>query len=179
MAQREFSNNPELEEIKLTVNLSPPSQKGKTYVKALSFTASKITFSHQVQASNRVFRSAEAGKFLIVDFQKLRFEKHSASEYIIRILTAGILLNDNRYHYFGQSNSHLKQRKCILLQASQREIKQILDGFGDWSIFTSVAKLAKRIGLLFTAGDSVLKLPSEKYDIIDDVERNNFNFTDG
>ncbi|CAG8536683.1 5562_t:CDS:1 [Gigaspora margarita] len=181
MAQRfqTFPNNPILEEIKLTVNLPPPPPNGKTFVKALTFTASEVKFSYQVQASNRVFRSAESDKFLITDFQKLRFENQSSSEYIIRILTAGIVLNGNRYYYFGQSNSHLKDRKCILLQESQERIKQILDNFGDWSKFKSVAKLAKRIGLLFTTGDKVLDLPSEKYDNIDDIERNNFNFTDG
>ncbi|CAG8670372.1 22452_t:CDS:1, partial [Gigaspora rosea] len=155
MAQRFqiFPNNPILEEITLTVNLPPPPPNGKTYVKALTFTASEVKFSYQVQTSNRVFRSAESNKFLIADFQKLRFENQSSSEYIIRILTAGIVLNGNRYYYFGQSNSHLKDRKCILLQESQQRIQQILDNFGDWSKFTSVAKLAKRIGLLFTTGD--------------------------
>ncbi|CAG8586766.1 4785_t:CDS:1, partial [Racocetra fulgida] len=180
---QKFPNSSALEEIELDVPLPPPAQNGKTFVKTLTFTATEVTFSCQVQTSqnsNRIFRSEDPDKFLMTDFQKLRFDNNqSTSEYIIRVLTAGILLNGKRYHYFGQSNSHLKERKCLLLQASEQEIQKKLNDFGDWSKFTNVAKLAKRIGLLFTSGERVLELPSEKYDNIDDIERNNFNFTDG
>ncbi|CAG8483906.1 5460_t:CDS:2 [Diversispora eburnea] len=146
----------------------------------LVFTASEVKFSHQIQPNNRVIQSTNPEKVLMADFQKLRFENQASSDYIIRILTNGIIINEKRYHYVGQSNSHIKQRKCLLLQADDpREIQRFLDGFGDWSKFKSVAKLAKRIGLLFSSGDKAFNLPTERYKIIDDIERNDFCFTDG
>ncbi|RHZ52425.1 hypothetical protein Glove_461g59 [Diversispora epigaea] len=184
MAQRSqtFPNHSDIEFISLNINnLTYPTSQivNKVWVKTLVFTASEVKFSYQTQPNNRVIQSTNPEKLLMADFQQLRFENQNSSNYIIRILTNGITINEKCYHYVGQSNSHIKQRKCLLLQADPEEIQRFLDGFGDWSKFKSVAKLAKRIGLLFSSGDKAFELPSERYKIIDDIERNDLCFTDG
>src|SRR5581483_4055084 len=118
--------------------------------KTITFTASTIKLSYQTLPNNRVIQMLDKEKFLLADFLELRYEeRQAASNYIVRILDKGILINNRRYNYLGQSNSHIKEKKCLLYQAEKHEIQQILNRFGDWSKFNNVAKLAKRIGLLF------------------------------
>ncbi|CAI2166403.1 14626_t:CDS:2 [Funneliformis geosporum] len=132
--------------------------------------------------NSRILAAVEPEKILTSDFSGLFFEGQSSSKYIIRILTEGIVINNKKYNYLGQSNSLLKDRKCILMEADEREIKRFLDKFGDWTKFNNTAKLAKRIGLLFSTGEKVLDLPFDINDnnvLIDDVTKDDFCFTDG
>ncbi|CAG8631229.1 5813_t:CDS:1 [Funneliformis caledonium] len=175
-----FPNCSSIEVIQLIINDIPPLINGKAWVKALAFTPTEIKFTYQVQPNSRILEAVDPEKLLIADFRNLYFEdQQHSSTYITKILTEGILINEKRYNYLGQSNNQMKQHKCLLLQAEHQEIQQFLNKFGDWSSFTSVSKLSKRIGLLFSTGEKVFDLPSENYKVIDDVERNGLCFTDG
>ncbi|CAG8517646.1 760_t:CDS:2 [Funneliformis mosseae] len=131
---------------------------------------------------SRILAVVEPDKILTADFSGLYFEGQSSSKYIIRILTEGIVINNKKYNYLGQSNSLIKDRKCVLLEADEREIKRFLDKFGDWTKFNNTAKLAKRIGLLFSTGNKVIDLPFDINDnnvLLDDVMKDDHCFTDG
>jgi hypothetical protein len=143
--------------------------------------------------SNRVTTADPSDKFILVSFSDFRLRcptkndpnvtepapaKESAA-YISRILTAGIMINDSIYHFYGHSNSQLKSRSCFLFAASKDEIKAKVDGLGDFSKIKSVAKKAKRIGLLFSTAEIGVTLHPDRCEDIADVQSKEYCFTDG
>jgi RNA dependent RNA polymerase len=102
-----------------------------------------------------------------------------SAEYVTRFLKAGLIINGVRYSFYGHSNSQLKSRSCFLLAGSKDEVGRKVEGLGDFSKITSVAKKAKRIGLLFSTAHSVMEVASERCRDIADVENENYIFTDG
>ncbi|ETI27931.1 hypothetical protein G647_00380 [Cladophialophora carrionii CBS 160.54] len=100
-------------------------------------------------------------------------------DYLTRFLTAGIIINDIRYSFFGHSNSQLKSRSCYLLAGTKEEVGKKVEALGDFKKIKTVAKKAKRIGLLFSTTDVVQDVPASRCQDIDDVERDGFIFTDG
>ena len=143
--------------------------------------------------SNRVTWSEPLDRFVLIAVEGFRFETspsaangepqistaRESSEYVHRLLTSGIAFNGVQYHFFGHSNSQLKSRSCFLYAASKEEISKKVEAMGDFSKLKSVAKKAKRIGLLFSSAEMGVTLSSESYEDIEDIERGNYNFTDG
>ena len=101
------------------------------------------------------------------------------TDYLVRFLASGITINDVRYSFFGHSNSQLKSRSCYFLAGTKEEVNKKVEALGDFTKIKTVAKKAKRIGLLFSSADFVLSVSSSKCRDIDDVEREGFIFTDG
>lgn len=95
------------------------------------------------------------------------------------ILKRGIAFSGAIYRFLGHSNSQLKERTCTLMNASDEEIYDLLAQFGKFSQIKTAAKRAKRIGLLFSSFSQSISLIEDDYTVIDDVERNNYIFTDG
>lgn len=95
------------------------------------------------------------------------------------ILKRGIAFSGSIYRFLGHSNSQLKERTCTLMNASDEEIYELLAQFGKFSQIKTAAKRAKRIGLLFSSFNQSISLTENDYTVIDDVERNNYIFTDG
>ncbi|KIX05706.1 uncharacterized protein Z518_03678 [Rhinocladiella mackenziei CBS 650.93] len=102
-----------------------------------------------------------------------------AVEYIARFLSSGVVINGQLYSFYGHSNSQLKSRSCYLLAGSKEEVRGKVDALGDFAKIKSVAKKAKRIGLLFSTADIVQEVPISRCRDIDDIERDGFIFTDG
>ncbi|KAF8467385.1 RNA dependent RNA polymerase-domain-containing protein [Kalaharituber pfeilii] len=102
-----------------------------------------------------------------------------SADYIVRILQCGIEINGQRYHFYGHSNSQLKSKTCFLFNATPAEISQKIESLGDFSKLKSVAKKAKRIGLLFSNARVAIQLDPEKTEDIGDVETKDYCFTDG
>lgn len=63
--------------------------------------------------------------------------------------------------------------------ASKEDISAKIEAMGDFSKLKSVGKKAKRIGLLFSSTDNALILPAERCEDIQDVNRDDYTFTDG
>ncbi|EXJ72719.1 uncharacterized protein A1O5_03866 [Cladophialophora psammophila CBS 110553] len=102
-----------------------------------------------------------------------------AVDYVCRFLSSGVVINDVRYSFYGHSNSQLKSRSCYLLAGSKQEVAKKVEAMGDFSKIKTVAKKAKRIGLLFSTADIVQDVPNTRCRDIEDIERNGFIFTDG
>lgn len=102
-----------------------------------------------------------------------------SADYIVRLLQTGIELNGLRYHFYGHSNSQLKSKTCFLFNAPPDEISRKIESLGDFSKMKSVAKKAKRIGLLFSNAKVAIKLDPERTEDIGDVETKDYIFTDG
>ncbi len=96
-----------------------------------------------------------------------------------RLLRTGIKLQGVHYHFYGYSNSQLKSRTCLLLAASKEAISRRIESFGDFSKMKTVAKKAKRIGLLFSAAQAATAVDPSRCEDIPDVENDNYVFTDG
>ena len=83
----------------------------------------------------------------------------------------------------GHSGGQLKSRSCILYRCNaDAEVEQLLREWGDFDRIQSIAKRSKRIGLLFSSFQRTARFGSDRplqFEVIDDVERNGYCFTDG
>lgn len=93
-----------------------------------------------------------------------------SSDYIVRLLRAGIHLNDIHYNFYGHSNSQLKSRTCFLFAAPAPEVEKLIEGLGDFTKVKTVAKKSKRIGLLFSAAKTAIDLDLLQFQDIPDIE---------
>ncbi|KAL2760162.1 hypothetical protein ACRALDRAFT_2056344 [Sodiomyces alcalophilus JCM 7366] len=101
------------------------------------------------------------------------------TEYLIRLLRAGVRIQGTHYNFYGHSNSQLKSRTCFLFAASRDEIAAKVAALGDFSGLKTVAKMAKRIGLLFSTSRTVLTIDPARCEDIPDIELDGYTFTDG
>ena len=102
-----------------------------------------------------------------------------SADYVTRLLQHGITINGVKYNFYGHSNSQLKSRTCFLYAASKEQIAHKVEDLGDFSKMKSVAKKAKRIGLLFSAAEIACIVQPEFCEDIPDVASRDYNFTDG
>ncbi|KAJ1566164.1 hypothetical protein HK096_004058 [Nowakowskiella sp. JEL0078] len=79
---------------------------------------------------------------------------------IFSILENGVDLCGDVYHFFGCSNSQLKEQKAFLIKKKPEEVEALLQ---------SMAKRTKRIGLLFSACEIVYNLDPKHTIDIDDL----------
>ncbi|OHE90612.1 hypothetical protein CORC01_14096 [Colletotrichum orchidophilum] len=101
------------------------------------------------------------------------------TEYIIKLLRAGVSINGTLYNFYGHSNSQLKSRTCFLFAAPKREITRIVDTMGNFAEMKTVQKKAKRIGLLFSTAHTTISVDPKRCEDISDVETADYIFTDG
>ncbi|KAL6881236.1 RNA dependent RNA polymerase domain-containing protein [Trichoderma novae-zelandiae] len=101
------------------------------------------------------------------------------SDYAVRLLKAGISIQGVHYNFYGHSNSQLKSRTCYLCAASKEAISQKVEALGDFTKMKTVAKKAKRIGLLFSVARAAMQVEPRRVQDIPDIEVGDFIFTDG
>lgn len=101
------------------------------------------------------------------------------TEYVVRLLRAGVTLQGVTYHFYGHSNSQLKSRTCFLYAASPEVISAKVEALGDFAKMKTVGKKAKRIGLLFSVARTAVTVPPDRCEDIPDVETPDYIFTDG
>jgi regulator of nonsense transcripts 1 len=141
---------------------------------------------------SRVTSSDPLHRFILLSFADfhLRLPKDDAqitepatardsTNYVIRLLRKGIVLNGVQYHFYGHSNSQLKSRTCFLFADSRANIHQKVEAFGDFSNIKTVEKKAKRIGLLFSTAVAAIQLHPDRYEDIPDIQTKDYIFTDG
>lgn len=101
-----------------------------------------------------------------------------SADYVARLLKNGIHLNGQRYSFYGHSPSQLKSKSCFLMLGSQEDVDKEVEALGDFTMKT-VAKKAKRIGLLFSTAHAVIDVDPARCRDISDIERESYIFTDG
>lgn len=101
------------------------------------------------------------------------------SEYAVKILRTGISIQGVHYNFYGHSNSQLKSRTCYLCAASKEQIGQKIEALGDFTKMKTVAKKAKRIGLLFSVARAAMQVDPKKVEDFPDIEIGDYIFTDG
>ena len=102
-----------------------------------------------------------------------------SADYVVKFLRSGLNLNGVHYNFYGHSNSQLKSRTCFLFAGSKEDIHGKVEQLGDFSKLKSVAKKAKRIGLLFSTAEVALNLQPDRCEDIPDIITKDFIFTDG
>ena len=115
-------------------------------------------------------------RLMTVGFRPERGADTDCSE---SILKRGILFSGEIYRFLGHSNSQLKERTCFLINDSDEHIYELLSQFGEFSQIKTAAKRAKRIGLLFSSFNQSITLTEHQYNVIEDIKRGKYIFTDG
>ncbi|KAF5579291.1 NAM7-nonsense-mediated mRNA decay [Fusarium pseudocircinatum] len=105
--------------------------------------------------------------------------RQEVSDYSIKCLRAGIILNGVHYNFYGHSNTQLKSRSCFLMAATREEISRQIESMGDFTKMKTVGKKAKRIGLLFSSSKTAMIIDPDRCEDIPDVETDEYVFTDG
>ena len=161
------------------------------YVKSCDIVANtaeqKLCLSLIRLSSNRAISDHTLSHFIHLTCADIRLRTQDdrsatfreSSEYLSRLLKAGIVLNGVRYSFYGHSNSQLKSRSCVLMAGSQKDVDEFVEHLGDFTKIKTVAKKAKRIGLLFSTADTVVSVQPERCLDVPDIERDGYNFTDG
>lgn len=101
----------------------------------------EVTLRFQRQSPNRAVESDMLDHFISISFEKFRLQyprtdphceissgssqqappKESA-DYILRLLSSGLSLNNVQYRFYGHSNSQLKCKTCFLYAGTKEEI---------------------------------------------------------
>jgi regulator of nonsense transcripts 1 len=140
---------------------------------------------------NRAISEDSLDRFVTVSFADFRLQcgkrgsepqqatARESADYIAKFLTSGVVLNNVHYNFYGHSNSQLKSRTCFLFASSRADISLKIESLGDFTKMKTVAKKAKRIGLLFSVAQMAVTLDPSRCQDIPDVEANEYIFTDG
>ncbi|PON22462.1 hypothetical protein TGAM01_v208743 [Trichoderma gamsii] len=149
---------------------------------------------------NRAIQDAFLDKYLVVSLAEFRSIKNPSSsstvegdtskvvqpttyrecsEYAVKLLRTGITIQGVHYNFYGHSNSQLKSRTCYFMAAPKEQISKKIEGLGDFTKMKTVAKKAKRIGLLFSVARAAMKVDPKKVEDIPDIEVGDYVFTDG
>ncbi|GLB39377.1 putative RNA dependent RNA polymerase [Lyophyllum shimeji] len=153
------------------------------YGKLIIFTADKITLQMAKFPENRVLRSDDPSKFILLSFGNFRIASSTireVSEYIMRLFKAGLFLNEVQYRFYHHSNSQLRGRSCFVREAnSDAELDARIYALGDYGKIMNIAKRAKRIGLLFSEAQLDWQLDPRYIDDIPDIKCGDQIFSDG
>jgi len=173
-------------------------------VKTISLITTKgrneIVLSFETAEDNRATRGDPLDKFLVVSIAELRPQPRApdsapaaagprqsltpltareCADYATRLLKAGVKIQGVHYNFYGHSNSQLKSRTCFLYAAPRDEITRKVEALGDFGKMKTVAKKAKRIGLLFSTAKVARIINPDRVEDIGDVETADYVFTDG
>ncbi|KAK8137438.1 hypothetical protein PG984_002931 [Apiospora sp. TS-2023a] len=171
------------------------NEKGlvKTIILATSGSEQSLTLKLTAHEESRVTKSHPLDKFVLLSLADFRpppglkpegggtkpTTAREHTDYAVRLLRAGITLQGVTYHFYGHSNSQLKSRTCFLFAAPKEEIGRMVESLGEFGRMKTVAKKAKRVGLLFSTAHAALRVEERRCQDIPDVEVNDYIFTDG
>ena len=155
----------------------------------------QIILTLQHSSPNRAVASFPPDRFVTISFADFRLRvpltnsgqkngtqpatARESSDYVVRLLRAGIILNHVHYNFYGHSNSQLKSRSCFLIADSKLNVQQMIENLGDFTKMKTVAKKSKRIGLLFSSAPVAMNLDPARCQDIPDIEKDGYIFTDG
>lgn len=72
---------------------------------------------------------------------------------IVQVLSEGVKVNGQSYSFLGSSQGQLRERTAVLYSCdSPADAWDVLQRWGDFSNIQNVAKLYKRVSLMFSGG---------------------------
>ncbi|KAF9133051.1 hypothetical protein BGW39_010741 [Mortierella sp. 14UC] len=147
-----------------------------------------------VETSNRIIRqySPLSDYFLRVEYSdegnnKLWSRDASSSQNnaifnrVFTTLTDGIKIGDRVYEFLAFSASQLRDNAAWFFcsKAGKETPDTIRNWMGDFSHIKSIAKYGARMGQCFSSTRDIARLRSTDVEMIDDIEHNDHNFSDG
>ncbi|KAG0375659.1 hypothetical protein BGX24_008794 [Mortierella sp. AD032] len=147
-----------------------------------------------VETSNRIIRhySHLSDYFLRVEYSdegnnKLWSKDASSNQNnaifnrVFTTLTDGIMIGDRVYEFLAFSASQLRDNAAWFFcsQAGKETPDTIRNWMGDFSHIKSIAKYGARMGQCFSSTRDIARLRSTDVEMIDDIEHNDHNFSDG
>jgi regulator of nonsense transcripts 1 len=194
-------------EWKFQVPNLPPAREldQRRLVKTLSLLTTnkrnEIVLTLETALDNRAIRGDPLNRFLVVSIAEFRAQPPRAqgsqsspsdtrdtlqpvtprefADYATKLLKAGVTLQGVHYNFYGHSNSQLKSRTCFLYAAPKEIISRKVEALGDFAKMKTVAKKAKRIGLLFSTAKVAMIVSPDRVEDIPDIESADYIFTDG
>jgi len=100
--------------------LLPPLHR-PNWGKSIRFTAKEIVFEITQHPSNRILHDDDPPMFILASFAELRFQDGGlrvVTDYISRLMKAGLFLNDVQYRFYHHSNSQLVRSGHDIYQCS-------------------------------------------------------------
>ncbi|KAF9959907.1 hypothetical protein BGZ65_012983 [Modicella reniformis] len=145
-----------------------------------------------IETSNRIIRHFKdmSDFFLRVEFSdegnnklwsKDRSNENNAIyNRIFAALNNGIKIGDRQYQFLAFSSSQLRENAAWFFcpQGSQT-VDSIHKWMGDFSHIKSIAKYAARMGQCFSSTRAIATLSATEVDVINDIEYDGHNFSDG
>lgn len=176
-------------------------EAGLVYVHRVQVTPSKVYFyGPEINVSNRVLRhySQHIDNFIRVSFVDEDCDKMHATDLQSRLVSAGVdrrntlywrVLNslkngisvgDKKFEFLAFSNSQLRENSTWMF-ASRNGLTaaDIRNWMGDFTNIRNVAKYAARLGQSFGSSTETLTVEANEVEVIPDVERGVFIFSDG
>ncbi|KAG0282132.1 hypothetical protein BGZ96_000803 [Linnemannia gamsii] len=147
-----------------------------------------------VETSNRIIRhySHLSDYFLRVEYSdegnnKLWSKDASSSQNnaifnrVFTTLTDGIMIGDRVYDFLAFSASQLRDNAAWFFcsKGGKETPDTIRNWMGDFSHIKSIAKYGARMGQCFSSTRDITRLRSTDVEMIDDIEHNDHNFSDG
>ncbi|KAG0198083.1 hypothetical protein BGX28_008427 [Mortierella sp. GBA30] len=147
-----------------------------------------------VETSNRIIRHfwVLSDYFLRVEFSDEGHNKlwskdgpsntnNAVYNRIFSTLTNGIKIGDRTYEFLAFSASQLRDNAAWFFcpQGGDHTPDSIREWMGDFSHIKSIAKYGARMGQCFSSTRAIANLAADDVKMIDDIERNNHNFSDG
>jgi regulator of nonsense transcripts 1 len=89
--------------------LNPPRTR-PNWGKSIRFTTKEIVFEIAQLPSNRILHDDDPSMFILASFAELRFPDggpNVTTDYISRLMKAGLFLNNIQYRFYHHSNSQL------------------------------------------------------------------------
>lgn len=73
---------------------------------------------------------------------------------LLQVLSTGVTFEDGHsYHFVGSSAGQLRERTAVMLRcSSNEEAMALINRWGNFRAINNVAKLYKRLGLMFSGG---------------------------
>jgi len=160
-------------------DISKASNSDQSYMRYIEIIDKQnIRISHKKYDKSRIVEKYDPS-CLNNKFASILFDQKLDNTFIENILSNGIYINNQEYHFIGYSNSQLRGRSCYLYAGSIDEIQKIIYDNGDFEKIKNISKRAARIGLLFSSCTPTIHIESDHVIQIDDIERNDYTFTDG
>ena len=116
----------------------------------------------------RACEGLKPSDLLKVSFAKLEVGIKARAQFVESVLKNGVKLGSKRFHYFGCSQSGLREGTAYMLNRSVQDIDELIGNMGNFDMATS-AKMTKRIGLLFSQTKTNCTLDSHHVEEIPDV----------
>ena len=167
-------------------------------IRTAVITATTIRYnSPTVEMTNRIIRhfANDSDRFLRVRFEDDIFrgssrihatQANTLNEVFTRIkrtLNNGIMIGDRHYEFLAFGNSQLREHGAYFFASAQHlTAANIRAWMGEFSQERNVAKHAARIGQCFSTTRAILQVHlarPKREDLIPDIKRNGYTFSDG